>query len=317
MLQGNIASTPSSATTATALNDSYSQYRLFTTQGEHALASVLTYFQERHSIESHYTQQLEKLHKKTLADSGVMYVSSYTKTISEAWKRVGECTALLAAEHQKLTRMLDGIVDDLSKEQAAQPAEALKALRADVKATHREYTDLKHQSVPKAKAAYYKKCEALDKEPKEVLSGSGGSAMPGTTSQKYLKLAKEVALADQAYRSSIHYLEEARERLNDARMKSMLDGERIEKRRIQVTKTALTKYCDSENNLCQERTKEMASLRLFVECIKEDIDVTLHKQEFHRAWPVTEHLFYENFKTKLPAKSLCDGHAGALTRHSY
>ncbi|KAK5669520.1 hypothetical protein BDV3_003635 [Batrachochytrium dendrobatidis] len=278
--------------------DSYGLYRQFTTQGEQSLSQVISYFVERHRIETIYSDSLEKLSKKTTIDLG-SFQPGTTKTISEAWRRIGDCTGVLMTEHQKLTHMLDGIVDELSKEQHAQE-KALKLLRADVKATHREYSDLRYHTVPKAKSSYYKKCEAAEKEPKETVPGGG-------TSQKYLKLIKEATLADQVYRSSIHYIEEAREKLHIARQKAKIEGERIEKKRIVTTKRVLGTYCDAEYSICHQRTKEIESLKLYVECVKEDIDVSLHKQDFQRAWPEPDPVYYENFKTRMPAKNLIFG----------
>nr|KAJ3422325.1 hypothetical protein HK105_000232 [Polyrhizophydium stewartii] len=169
------------------------------------------------------------------------------------------------------------------------------------------------------KQAYYKKSESLEKEPKEAPPGSGGG-----TSQKYVKLSKEVALADQTYRASINYLEEARNKLHTVRAKALMEGERIERKRILTTKNVLTRYCETESNLCATWVKanadsaggldaassgeqEMDSLRVYVECIKEEVDTSLHRQEFQRAWPEPDHVYYENFKTRLPAKNLIFG----------
>ncbi|KAH6579954.1 hypothetical protein BASA61_009942 [Batrachochytrium salamandrivorans] len=282
----------------TQLQDSYGLYRQFTTQGEQALGQMLSYFVERHRIETVYSDSLEKLAKKAAMDLGSAQQGT-TRTITEAWRRVGDCNGVLVAEHQKLVRIIDHLVFELSKEQHSQE-KALKMLRADVKSTHRDYSDFRYHTVPKAKSAYYKKSEALDKEPRETTTGGG-------TSQKFLKLSKEALLADQAYRSSIHYIEEAREKLHSARQRAKAEGERIEMRRIVATKHTLAKYCDTEFSICQERVKEIESLRLYVECIKEDIDLSLHKQDFQRAWPEPDPVYYENFKTRLPAKNLIFG----------
>ncbi|KAH9264184.1 hypothetical protein BASA83_012383 [Batrachochytrium salamandrivorans] len=48
----------------TQLQDSYGLYRQFTTQGEQALGQMLSYFVERHRIETVYSDSLEKLAKK-------------------------------------------------------------------------------------------------------------------------------------------------------------------------------------------------------------------------------------------------------------
>eukprot|EP00842_Homolaphlyctis_polyrhiza_P005462 jgi/Hompol1/5917/HPOL_000308-RA len=217
-----------------------------------------------------------------------------TKTIAEVWKKVGDCTALLTTEHQKLASSLDAIVDDLAKEQHSQH-KALKALRADVKATHRAYSEMRYQSVPKAKATYYKKCEALDREPKD------------TPSSKHLKLAKEAAQADQTYRSAVQYLESTNEMLQAARRRALMEFERIEKKRLQSVKDAVVKYHQAENSVSVQRAKEMQSLKATIDSMKVELDVTLHRQEFEKAWPEQERVYYENYKTRTPAKNLVFG----------
>ncbi|KAJ1339470.1 hypothetical protein BSLG_005913 [Batrachochytrium salamandrivorans] len=180
---------------------------------------------DRHRIETIYSDSLEKLSKKTTIDLG-SFQPGTTKTISEAWRRIGDCTGVLMTEHQKLTHMLDGI--------HAQE-KALKLPRADVKATHREYSDLRYHTVPKLKNQSY-----IAKD------------LP------LIQLDGLIANSDQVYRSSIHYIEEAREKLHIARQKAKI----------------------------------------------EDIDVSLHKQDFQRAWPEPDPVYYENFKTRMPAKNL-------------
>ncbi|KAJ3278824.1 hypothetical protein HK104_001997, partial [Borealophlyctis nickersoniae] len=270
---------------------SFQLFRSYAAEGENALIRVISYFQERMEIERNYYASLERLSNKMSPD-GVR-----GSTTSQAWIGMSRLNGELSKIHVELGQALTNAVKDLLKARDGQE-KMMKSLLANIREDQKAYNELKTQTVPKLKQAYQKKCrdqETIEKDPKEPI-----------TSQKNMKLAKDVNAADAAYRKGVMDLEAARYQLNRARERAQKACEQSEKERIRATRAAFTKSLEAEKKLCEDRMKVVDDFSVFIECIKPEVDLNLLEPEFHRVWPEAQMVPYEHHKLG-EAKSMAFG----------
>ncbi|KAJ3032842.1 hypothetical protein HDV00_007037 [Rhizophlyctis rosea] len=264
-------------------DEAYRYFHTFVGQGESMLNQVIAYFHERKKIEQAYHTALEKLVVPIAP-----YASSGNKslTVSRAWMGINQITHSLAVEHAKLADVMDGILAGLIPAKKTQ-SETLQNLRSAVRREQKDYYELKQATVPKLKSTYFKRSKELQNADKDKDDGP--------PSQKNMKLQKDMAGAEQAYRKGIQELEEARYRLLLMRDRAFQVCQHTERDRINITKSSFLKYREAEANLSKVRTEVTGNIKPFVDGINPDIDLSVVAAEFQVIWAQHLPVPYENY----------------------
>jgi len=271
-------------------------------RGRKECEDVTDYLKERAEIEQEYAKKLLKLAKSTNKKSGFgveLGEDELNTTLRASWKQIKESAEKVAAKHKSFADDILTVVEkplNLSKESDKKRVAEQTTV---VEATIKEYSQLR-TNVPKLKKAYESKCKEMDANESEIetMKLNKNDKQISKLQAKGQKLQKEIEQADQAYKQGVDKLEETKVHWEEKMTEACDLFELLEINRVQKMKEYLTELVNLEERMIQPMLTEILDKpKVYLECIKPEVDVELFVSEKRTGYLRPGPTIYENYYT--------------------